>query len=240
MPGTHTLDNQVKLALHRRFPWVGDQLLASQCQQIQWFLQECQNGYAHWDQCIFIFAGLHMHMALESSILECHRGKTVGATLGSDIVLLSHVRLQKPKNRKLDYHAVDEFPLHEVEADFQGLFMQLTGCHTSEELTVWMNMHTANDIYSLASEMLRFHASSGALNIDNSKDGLHRSSIMRQHDLLLYASSRHAYKFGDVDRIYDLMHDHLIFFMGTGNKNYSKETFEFLQLLKHEVTPDLW
>jgi hypothetical protein len=176
--GLDTLDNQIKLALHRRFPWVGDQLSASQCRQIQWFLQECHNGYARWDQCIFIFGGLDMHMALGESILECHRGDNVGATLGSDIILLSRVGLQKKKGKKHDYHTVDEFLLHEFKADFRGLFMQLTGCHTSEELTAWRDTHTANDLYSLASKMLRLHASSGALDLDDSDDAVRHSSIM--------------------------------------------------------------
>jgi hypothetical protein len=231
---------KVKLALQRRFPWIGDQLSAAQCRQIQAFLQECLNGYDRWEPYMFIFGGLHMQMALGHSILECHRGSNVGATFANDIILLSRTGLQKNKDKKRpDFHTADEFLLRETEADFRGLFMHMIGCNTSEELTAWKDTHSANDLYALASEILCHHASSGAMEFDDSIDQMRRSGIMRRRDTLLYASVRRAYRFGDVDRIYDLFPELLIYFLGSGNCNYAKELFEVLQLLMHECTPSI-
>ncbi|KAG8703424.1 hypothetical protein FRC09_004164 [Ceratobasidium sp. 395] len=44
---------------------------------------------------------------------------------------------------------------------------------------------------------------------------------------------------GDVDQIEALLPELLCYFIGSGNGNYAKEVFEFLQLITHECTPAL-
>lgn len=160
--------------------------------------------------------------------------------LANDIILLSREGLQKLEGRKVkDYHTVDEFLLHECEAHLQGLFMHLTDCDSGNKLAAWGAAHTAEDVFNVAKTMLRHHASSAALELNDSGGELRRVIIMRQRELLLYSSLRRAYKHGDVDRVEALLPELLIYFTGSGSGNYAQEVFEFLQLITHECTPEI-
>ncbi|KAG9083546.1 hypothetical protein FRC07_013892, partial [Ceratobasidium sp. 392] len=175
---------------------------------------------------------------MAQAMLENHRGSSVGATFGADIITLSRTGLQKVSGQKrLDFHTVEEFLLHELEAHIRGLFNKLTGCETSEARAEWAKNHTGNDLYNLASEILVKHASSGALELCEADDKLRPTVIMRQRDLLLYYSLQRAFKHGDIDRVEALLPELLYFFIGSGSHNYAKEVYELLQLLTHETTP---
>jgi hypothetical protein len=114
-----------------------------------------------------------MFMTLGWSILETFWGSNVGPTLGNNIILLSRRGLQKVKGGKgKDFHAYDEFLQHECKAHFRGLFMHLTRCDTSEKLRGWAANHSGDDLLKLATDTLRYHASSAAVERDESGDEL--------------------------------------------------------------------
>ncbi|KAG8685991.1 hypothetical protein FRC09_014427 [Ceratobasidium sp. 395] len=238
--GLDSETERMRLVLEQVIVWIGDQLTAQRCRQLQAFFQECINGNARWDHLIFIFGGLHCMMALSAAILELYRGSNIGATFGADIISLSRTGLQKHSGgEKPEYHTVDEFLQHECEASFRGLFNELTDCHTSESRVEWAKTCTANDLYQLAVRMLTEHASAGALEIDESDDEVRHVIIKRQRELLLFCSLRRAFKYGDIDRIEAILPKLLYFFIGSGHGNYAKEVYELLQLLNHETTPGL-
>ncbi|KAG9075949.1 hypothetical protein FS749_012323 [Ceratobasidium sp. UAMH 11750] len=233
-----TDSERTRLALERLFAWAGDRMTAQRCRQIQNFRQESINGFSRLDACLFIFGLFHALMALGQAMLEIFRGSGVGATFGADIILLSRTGLQKlAGNKRLDFHTVDEFLLHECEAHFAGLFDHLSGCKTEEERADWAKKHSAEDLHKLASQALTEHASSGALELLKAEDDLRSTVIKRQRELLLYYAIRRAIKHGDIDRIEALLPELLFFFIGAGNGNYANEVFELLQLLTHETTP---
>ncbi|KAG9095335.1 hypothetical protein FS749_010645 [Ceratobasidium sp. UAMH 11750] len=229
-----------RLMLERLIPWVGDQMTAQRCRQVRGFRQESINGIVRWDPLLFTHGGLHSMMTLGQSILDRYRGTTSGPTFASDIIRLSRTGLEKVSGKKrLDFHDVDEFLLHNCEAHITGLFYTLCGCKTEEEVIAWADAHTADDLFKLASDVLIHHASTMALDLDESDDQVRRLVILRQRELLLYYSVRRAYRHGDVDRIEALLPELLFYFIGSGNGNYAKEAFELLQLLTHECTPDI-
>ncbi|KAH7329749.1 hypothetical protein B0J17DRAFT_722444 [Rhizoctonia solani] len=239
--GLHPVEEQIRLALERLFLWVGDQLTAQRCRQLQLMAHASVNAMERMEPFRFIFGGFHTLMALGWSILENFRGSTIGPTLANDIILLSRHNLEKVQSGKRgkDFHAYDEFLLHEIEAHMHGLFMHLTGCDTSEKLAAWATEHNGADLHEIASNMLKNHASSQALIKDQSGDELHHLVIMRQCELLLYFSLRRAFKHGDVDCIEALLPELLFYFTGAGNNNYAQEILEFLQFITHECTPEI-
>ncbi|KAG8740128.1 hypothetical protein FRC12_016105 [Ceratobasidium sp. 428] len=237
--GFDTEDERTRLTLEILIAWIGDRMTVQRCRQVQAFLQETINGYARWDSLLFIFGGLHCMMALGSSLLEHFRGSNIGATFGADIILLSRTGLQKQTSGKPDHHTVDEFLQHELSASIRGLFDEITGCDTSESRMDWAKTCTDNDLYNLAERIVTEHASSGALELDESDDELRKVIIQRQRDLLLYHSLRRAFKYGDVDRIEAILPELLYYFIGAGNGQYADEVYVFLQLLSHETTPAL-
>ncbi|EUC55882.1 hypothetical protein RSOL_142830 [Rhizoctonia solani AG-3 Rhs1AP] len=239
--GLHPIPEQIRLAMNRLFLWVGDQLTAQRCRQLQLMAHASVNAMERMEPFRFIFGGFHMLMALGWSILENFRGSNIGPTFANDIILLSRRNLEKAQagKRGKDFHAYDEFLLHEIEAHMRGLFMHLTGCDTSEKLTAWALGHGAADLHQVASNVLRNHTSSQALVMDQSGDELHHLIIMRQRELLLYFSLRRAFKHGDVDRIEALLPELLFYFTGAGNNNYAQEILEFLQFITHECTPEI-
>ncbi|KAG8702783.1 hypothetical protein FRC09_004533 [Ceratobasidium sp. 395] len=230
---------RMRLVLERLIPWIGDRMTAIRCRMIQAFRQGSINGFSRWDSLIFIFGGLHCMMALSSAILELYRGSNVGATFGADIITLSRTGLQKQSGGKPDFHTVDEFLKHELEANIRGLFDELTGCSTGESRAEWAKSCTPTDLYKLATRILNEHASGLALDADKSNDELHAVIIKRHRDLLLFYSLRRAFKYGDIDRIEAILPELLFFFVGAGNGQYADEIYQFLQLLTHETTPDL-
>ncbi|KAG9099249.1 hypothetical protein FRC06_005469 [Ceratobasidium sp. 370] len=144
--------------------------------------------------------------------------------------------------KRPDFHTCDEFLQHELEARMRGAYMLETGCSSKEELVDWVKSHTADDILALAKKVYSNHASFGAisrLKRSESTDGLRQSTILTNADLLRYYAYRDANKHGRIDRIEDLMPELLVFFSGSSNSNYAKEVYYFLQLLKHECTPNM-
>ncbi|KAG8698027.1 hypothetical protein FRC09_007478 [Ceratobasidium sp. 395] len=224
--GLDSENERMRLVLEQVIVWIGDQLTAQRCRQLQAFFQECINGNARWDHLIFIFGGLHCMMALSAAILELYRGSNIGATFGADIISLSRTGLQKHSSgEKPEYHTVDEFLQHECEASFRGLFNELTECHTSESRVEWAKTCTANNLYQLAVRMLAEHASTGALDLDDSDDEMRTVIIKRQRELLLFCSLRRAFKYGDINRIEAILPELLYFFIGPGHGNYAKEEY---------------
>ncbi|QRV87239.1 hypothetical protein RhiJN_15257 [Ceratobasidium sp. AG-Ba] len=229
-----------RLVLERLIPWPGDQVTAQRSREVQNFRQESINGFHRWEPFLFYYAGFHALMALAQAIINLYRGSTVGPTCDNDIIALERRGLQKVAGgKRLDFHTMEEFLLHECEAHFRVLFEELTGCKTEEEVGKWAQEHTPDELFELAKNMLIEYSSSGALDTDESKDQLKLLMIQRRRDLMLYYSSKRAYKHGDVDRIEALLPEHLFFFIGAGNGNYAKEVFNFLQVLTHECTPDV-
>ncbi|KAG8777150.1 hypothetical protein FRC12_000516 [Ceratobasidium sp. 428] len=229
-----------RLMLERKILWPGDQVTAQRCRQVQNYRQESINAIVRWDPFIFFFGGLHLLMALAQSIVDRYRGSNTGPSFGSNIIQLSRTGLEKTLGgKRLDFHTMDEFLLQSAESHFTQLFSLVSGCKTEEEISAWADTHTAEHLFKLASNTLRHHASPTAMDLDDSNDEVRQLVIMRQQDLLLYYSIQCAYMHGDVDQIEALLPELLCYFIGSGNGNYAKEVFEFLQLITHECTPTL-
>lgn len=227
-----------RLTLERLISWIGEQMTALRCRQLQWYHQESISGFNRWDPLLVILGIFHAQMTRGHTILEGFRCLNAGTTFGSDIILLSCTGLHKTIGKKhLDFHTVDEFLLHETEVHFRGSFMHLTGCDSSKDMTTWLEEHTADDSIQLACNALHHHASSGALELNESDNEMCPVIIKRQLELLLYYSIQHACRYGDIDHKEGLLPELLFYYIGAGNSNYAKEVFEFLQLITHESTP---
>jgi hypothetical protein len=241
------LDNKEKrnrLALERKIIWIGDQMTSLLCNGAQFFLNEAENPIERLQPFIFMFGGFHCEMALAAATFEKSRGASSGAaTFARDTILLSRTGLDTNMNLKRpDFHTVDEFLLHETEARLRASFLLEASCSSSEELVAWVESHTPEDTLTLAADVYANHASNLALaklKSRNSTDKLRPSTILTNANLLRYYAYRHANKHGRIDRIEDLLPELLVFFSGSGNSNYAKELYYFLQLLTHECTPDL-
>ncbi|KDN39550.1 hypothetical protein RSAG8_08706, partial [Rhizoctonia solani AG-8 WAC10335] len=136
--GLDSIEELTHLALECCIIWVGGQMTAQQCWQVQSWHLGSRNAIDQWQPYIFIFGGFHTQtwLTLGAAILETFHGATVDASLGSDIVLLSQTGLEKKKGKKRhDYHDVDELLLHETEAHIHGIFETMTGCKSPEEAT---------------------------------------------------------------------------------------------------------
>ncbi|KAH7337336.1 hypothetical protein B0J17DRAFT_530709, partial [Rhizoctonia solani] len=93
--GLHPVEEQIQLALEQLFLWVGHQLTAQWCCQLQLMAHASVNAMECMEPFQFIFGGFHTLMALGWSILENFRGSTIGPTLENDIILLSRCNLEK-------------------------------------------------------------------------------------------------------------------------------------------------
>ncbi|KAG8717678.1 hypothetical protein FRC08_006958 [Ceratobasidium sp. 394] len=183
-------------------------------------------------------------MALGSGTYEHSRGTTTGAsTLARSALLLNWTGLNQNMNKnRPDFHKCDEALLHELEARIRGAFLVESGCQSDDEMIAWADTHTDDEILELAQRVYSNHASAAGLSKlkdSGSTDEARPSTIMTTTDILCYYLFRHAIKHGDVNRIEDLLPELLIFSSGSGNSNYAKETYNFLQLLRHEVPPQM-
>ncbi|KAG9096996.1 hypothetical protein FS749_007298 [Ceratobasidium sp. UAMH 11750] len=233
-----------RLALERKIPWTGDQMTAQCCEMAQFFFNECHNPIDRLEPFIFYFALFHCEMALGSGTYEHSRGTSTGrATLARSALLLNQTGLQQNMNKtRPDFHKCDEALLHELEARIRGIFLVESGCKSDEELVAWVNAHTEDEVLQLATQVYLNHASANTLNKlqkSGSTDQARPSTILTNRDLLRYYSFRHAIKHRDINRVEDLLPELFIFFSGSGNCNYAKECYNFLQMLTHEVTPKL-
>jgi hypothetical protein len=238
-----TGDSQIKLILERLIPWVGDQATVQRCRGLQHFRTEDRNPYDCLEPFRFIFGLFHCIMALSAGVFEASRGTSSGSTFAHDVIHLSRRGMNTNMNKtRPNSHVVDEFLLHEGEARMRGIFLVETGCDTEEDLLVWIEAHTPEDVLKLATDVYSKHASSGALyRLEKSKstDDVRPTTVIQNRDLMLYYALRTAVKHGRIDRIEDLLWDLLVFFAGSGNSNYAKEVYEFLQFLTYECTPEL-
>lgn len=241
--GLSTSDKKTRLDLERLIPWVGDQATTQRCRGAQRFRIECRNGYDRLEPFRFIFGLFHCQMALSAGVFEASRGTSSGATFAHDVIHLSRRGLNANMNKtRPNSHVVDEFLLHQGEARMRGLFLVETGCDTEEDLLEWIEAHTAEDVLKLATDIYSKHASSGALyRLDNgnSTDDMRPTTVIQNRDLMLYYALRTAVRHGRIDRIEDLLWELLVFFSGSGNSNYAKEVYEFLQFVTYECTPEL-
>lgn len=232
-----------KLAIERLIPWVGDQRTVQRCRGMQWFRAEDRNSIDRFEPLIFLFGGFHCEMALAAGVFETSRGSSSGSTFAHDVILLSRTGLNASMNKKRpNFHTVDEFLLHQAEARFRGIFLAETGSADDVELFAWVENHTADEVLELAKKIHAEHASSGALYRlaqSNSTDEVRPTTIIQNRDLLLYYAYRVANKHGRIDRIEDLMPELMTYFAGSGNSNYAREVYEFLQLITHECTPNV-
>ncbi|KAG9081188.1 hypothetical protein FRC06_005743 [Ceratobasidium sp. 370] len=235
---------QNRLALECKIPWTGDQMTAQLCQIAQLYFNECFNPIERLNPFIFYYALFHCEMALAAGTYEHSRGTVTGtSTLARSANLLNRTGLHLNMNKtRLDFHKCDKALLHDLEARMRGAFRVESGCTDDNELIAWVNAHTAAEVLELVTRVYTNHASAAALSKlrqTNSTDQARPSTILTNRDLLRYYSFRHAIKHRDVDRIEDLLPELLIFFSGLGNSNYAKETYNFLQLITHELTPKL-
>jgi hypothetical protein len=233
-----------RLALERKIVWGGDQATSGLCNALQFYLNEEENVIDRLECFIFIFGGFHCEMALGAGTFEKSRGTSSGlSTFARDAILLSRTGLNANMNKKRpDFHTCDEFLLHELEARMRAALFLESDCSTSEGMVTWVESHTAEEVHALAKTVFSNHVSLGALarlKRSASTDQARPSTILTNADLLRYYAYRHANKHGDIDRIEDLLPELLTFFSGSGNSNYAKELYYFLQLLTHECTPDL-
>ncbi|KAG8694313.1 hypothetical protein FRC08_008566 [Ceratobasidium sp. 394] len=233
---------QNRLALKQKIPWTGDQMTAHCCLTAQLFFGECFNPIDRLEPFLFYYALFHCEMALGSGTYEHSRGTTTGAsTLARSALLLNRTGLNQNMNKnRPDFHKCDEALLHELEARIRGAFLVESGCQSDNKMIAWADTHTDEEIRELATRVYSNHASAAGLSKlkdSGSTDESRLLTIMTTANILRYYSFWRAIKHGDVNRIEDLLPELLIFFSGSGNSNYAKETYNFLQLLRHEVPP---
>ncbi|QRW03329.1 hypothetical protein RhiLY_02328 [Ceratobasidium sp. AG-Ba] len=241
---TKTEEKQNRLALERKIPWVGDQVTAQRCETAQFFLSECFNPIDRLEPFIFFYSLFHLMMALAAGTFENSRGTLSGSsTLARACHILNRTGLNVNMNKtRPDYHKVDEALLHNLEARLRGCYLLEAGCKTEAELIAWVNAHSDTDVLALATKVYDNHVSMAAiskLKRSGSSDQARPSIILTNADLLRYYSARRAIKHGDIDQIEDMLPEFLTFFAGSGNSNYAKQTYNFLQLLTHECTPKM-
>ncbi|KAG9089848.1 hypothetical protein FRC06_001363 [Ceratobasidium sp. 370] len=240
----NTKEKRNRLVLGRKIPWTGDQMTSLFCNGAQFFLNEAKNPITRLEPYIFMFSGFHCEMALASGTFEKSRGTSSGAaTFARDTILLSRTGLNVNMNKKRpDFHTVDKFLLHELEARLRSTFLLEAGCASEEELVAWVESHMPEEVLTLAENVYTNHIANSALNnltLSGSTNKLRPSIICTNANLLRYYAYRHVNKHRRIDRIKDLLPELLIFFAGSGNSNYAKELYYFLQLLMHECTADL-
>jgi hypothetical protein len=233
-----------RLALERKIFWGGDQATSALCNALQFYLNEGENVIERLESFVFIFGGFHCEMALGAGTFEKSRGTSSGlSTFACNAILLSRTGLSANMNKKRpDFHTCNEFLQHELEDRMRAALFLESGCSTSEKMVQWVESHTAEEPHALAKTVFSNHVSLGALarlKRNGSTDQARPSTILTNADLLCYYAYCHANKHGDIDRIEDLLPELLMFFSGSGNSNYAKELYYFLQLLTHECTPNL-
>ncbi|KAG8739150.1 hypothetical protein FRC10_006097 [Ceratobasidium sp. 414] len=140
------LDDKAKrdrLAFNRKVVWVGDQMTSQRCNTAQSFLNECDNPIDRLEPFIFIYGGLHCEMALQAGTFEGSRGTTAGsATFARDVIRLDRTGFNTNMNKsRHDFHAVDEFLHHQVEARVRKI-LELETDTSETGLLAWVESHT--------------------------------------------------------------------------------------------------
>ncbi|KAF8598607.1 hypothetical protein BDV93DRAFT_561113 [Ceratobasidium sp. AG-I] len=245
--GLSTGDRKIELDLEHLIPWIGDQATTQCCRGAQSFRAECRNGYDRLEPFRFIFGLFHCQMALSAGVFEASRGTSSGSTFARDVIHLSRRGMNTNMNKtRPNSHIVDEFLLHEGEAQRHLIAQQQhIETHLSQAkraVTAWIEAHGAEDVLKLATSIYSKHASSGALyrlEHSNSTDDVQPTTIVQNRDLMLYYALRTAVQHGRIDWIEDLLWELLVFFSGSGNSNYAKEVYEFLQFITYECSPEL-
>ncbi|CUA73555.1 leucine--tRNA ligase [Rhizoctonia solani] len=248
--GFNVEDKIIQMTLEMMVPWIGDQLTVARLRGLQWQRQEEPNGYDRLDPFIFIFGWFHGLMCLSSAIFENHRGSAAGlGFLHSVLILCRNGFSNNMRRKRPDYHTVKEYLMHEFEARVRGLWIQGAGKSTLAKLKGWLEdpQRTVDDIEALGQRIQQERISKQAVSFyeieiseSNTKvDDIFRNMLIQNRDLELFWDLRHAIKHGHVGHMEDLLPELLVFFSGSKNSNYAKEMYQLLQVMRHEITPEI-
>lgn len=237
--------------MERIVPWIGDELTASRLRGIQWQRQEEANGYDRLDPFIFIFGWFHVAMCLVASIYENHRGSAAGLGITHSVLTLGRCGFGENMRKTWpDYHTVKEFLMHKFEARVRGFWLWGTGAKSLEELKAWLEdpVRTPEDILQVGRRIQTNHVSKQAvtryqleMEMGNVKeaDPVFLNTLIQVRDMELFWDLNHAIKHGKVGHMEDLVPELLVFFTGGKNKNYARQMYELLQIMRHESTPKI-
>ncbi|KAG8705141.1 hypothetical protein FRC08_001820 [Ceratobasidium sp. 394] len=243
--GLDTGDHLVCLTLERMLAWVGDDMTIQRCRHLQWFRQIERNSWDRLDFLIFLFGWLHALMCLVHAMFECGRGSAAGLGFMRSVLKLGRAGFAENMGKKRpDYHNVVEFLMHEFEARVHGFWMWATGTNSIDELVAWVNCpeRTAQEILDLGKRIQAQRVLSQAVSIsrrslDQHKDEVFVGTLATTRDLMIHWDLHHAVKHGHVGHMEDLIPELLIYFTGAKSKNYARQMYELLQLLRYETTP---
>lgn len=232
------LDNQedrTKLGLEKVIAWVGDQLTVDRLRGLFLFHGEDSNSFERMDWLVLVFGWLHLQMAFINSLRKQYMGTSSGRGVMHTANLLNRKGLTNDNMKGPYHHDMEEALYHMLEAHLHVDWLKISGVASLHEL----RNKTPQELFNLADQLVRHHASSEALDDMNEKpinqrDEVRYQTIMFNRDALQYVVLDHAIKHGNVGLMEDML-PHLLFrFAGGKNSKYTIEVLELLQGLHRE------
>ncbi|KAF8154046.1 hypothetical protein B0H34DRAFT_784086 [Crassisporium funariophilum] len=235
--GWNNTGEKMKLAMQKVVAWVGDQLTVDRLRGLFKFRADDENSFERLDFMVLVFGWLHLQMAFANSLHKQYLGTERGRGLRSAFNILERKGLTKVMVAGPFHHDLEEALYHVAEAHLREDWLLVGDVENLAEL----RKRSPEELARLASEIVRHHASSEALddmdmaaNTGAPMDEQKRQVIMWNRDVLQYIVLDQAIRTGDVGLMEDFLPTLFLRFVGGGNGNYSNEVLELLQGLHRE------
>ncbi len=221
-------------------PVAGDQLTVDRLRGLYKFRAEDNSSIERMEHIFYLFGWFHLVMIFGVSLHKQYYGTAASRGLMHDFTLLNKKGVNRTITKGPFHHHLDEAIHHRLDAHLRYCWLVTSGVDKLEDL----REKSPEDLVELAEWVYREHASSLALDKiasepEEERDELRRQSVMWNRDSLHYVTLVQAIKTGDVG-IMEAMLPHLLFrFVGGGNKKYSGEVIELLQMLNRELPLDV-
>ncbi|KAJ7878080.1 hypothetical protein B0H13DRAFT_2545808 [Mycena leptocephala] len=207
-------EHQKKLSYEEVMAWVGDQLTVDRLRNLFRFRAEDDNGFERLDWLVVPPGWLHIQMAFDNSIHKQHLGTSKGRGLSAAFDILGRKGLQSSQTEGPFFHDLSE-TLHIIaEAQIREVWLEVGKATNLAEL----RKKTPEELHTIASTIISYHASSEALAISN------------ERPLPMISTVRN----GDIGIMEDMIPLLLYRFVGGRNSNYAIEMLELLQGLHRE------
>lgn len=231
---TENIDRLRELGEERLMFWVGDQLTASRLRGLARYRCQDSNAFDRMDYIVVIWGWLHYQMAFAKSIHKQYLGTEAGFGLKHAFALLRRRGLDTASTQG-PFHDNIEHAFYDImDAWIRALWLVQSGVERLEDL----RSRPAEELHSLAEDIVRHHASSRAVDVERLKgdgaDRIRQQGIMFNRDVLLYIVLDQAIKVGDVGLMENILPHALLRFIGGRNSKYAIETLEMLQGLHCE------
>ncbi|KLO06378.1 hypothetical protein SCHPADRAFT_946131 [Schizopora paradoxa] len=229
-----------KLGTERMIPLVGDQLTVDRLRGLYKFRAEDNCSIERIEHLLYLFGWFHLLMIFACSLHKQYYGSVGSRGLAHDFTLLNKKGISKTITKGPFHHHLDEAIHHRLDAHLRYSWMFTSGVSNLADL----RQKTPAELVELAEWVYLEHASTLALDKitsqpEEEQDELRHQSVMWNRDSLHYVTLVRAVKTGDVG-IMEAMLPHLLFrFVGGGNKKYSGEVIELLQMLHRELPLDV-